>query len=73
MFKNRDMSVLDWFVFSIIMVIPIINIIFFIILLVSPDTSPSLKNFLIYTLIMTVIVVGLWILILGAVIATFNA
>ncbi len=46
MFKKQDLNVGDWIVFWILMVIPVVNVIIFIITLFSADTNRTLKNML---------------------------
>ena len=44
--SDRHLTLGDWFVFHLLMVIPVVNIIIYIILLFSGDTNPSLRSYL---------------------------
>lgn len=46
MFSRAHMTVVDWWIFFILMVIPIVNFVMFFVLLLSPSTNRSLKNYL---------------------------
>ena len=56
MFKKDQMSVWNWLGFTLLMMIPLVNLIMFIVILVSPDANKSLKNYLIAQLIFIVII-----------------
>ncbi len=51
MTSQEHMSIGSWLLFMILMVIPLVNIGVFIILLISPDTNKSLKNYMIASVI----------------------
>lgn len=71
--QERVMSVKDWIKVTIIMMIPLVNIIMWIKWLVSDKTNLNLKNFLISGLVMMVIGFILWMLLFfffGAMMAT---
>jgi|GEM_PF-3208571 hypothetical protein len=60
MFNSKGhMTVGDWFVFHLLMAIPLVNIIIYIILLFSSDTNPSLKSYLVLPLIILVVALGI--------------
>lgn len=44
MFTNKELSVGDWWLFWILMLIPIVNIIVFINILLSSSVNKTLKN-----------------------------
>ena len=56
MFKNKDMSVFDWLIYYVLMAIPLINIIVFLVILFSNNSTPSLRNFLLFQLLMGFII-----------------
>jgi hypothetical protein len=64
MFSKKQMGVVDWWVFWLLMAIPVVNIVMFFILLLSGNTNPSLKNYLL-ALILPVII-GIVLLASGA-------
>ena len=66
MFKDVDVSVGGWFVFSLLSGLPIINLIFWVVLLVDDETNTSLKNLLKFNLIMLVIGVVIMIMFWGS-------
>lgn len=72
MFQQRDMKVLDWVLFYVLMAIPFVNIIVVLVLIFSSKTSPSLKSFIITFLIFAAILLVSWVAILGTLIASFN-
>ncbi len=72
MFQKRDMSIVDWILFFILMAIPLLNIVVFIMLLVSPKTCPSLKSYLIVFLILIVIIGLSWATILASIMNTID-
>jgi hypothetical protein len=57
--SNGHMTVGDWFVFHLLMAIPLVNIVVYIVLLFSSTTNPSLESYLILPLIILVIVLGI--------------
>ena len=58
MFDKKHMTVGSWWLYYILMLIPIVNIIVYIMLLLSPKANPSLKSFLWASLI-PIIVFGI--------------
>lgn len=60
--NEKVLTVKDWIIIQIIMMIPIVNIIMWIKWLVSDKTNQNLKNFLIASLIMIVIGMIIWFL-----------
>lgn len=60
--NEKVLTVKDWIIIQIIMMIPIVNIIMWIKWLVSDKTNQNLKNFLIASLVMLVIGVIIWFL-----------
>ncbi len=59
MFEQRPMRVGDWFLYHLLMVIPLVNIIMYFVLLLSTQTNRSLKSLMIFQLIIILIFVGL--------------
>jgi hypothetical protein len=62
------MSVGDWWVFFILMAIPLVNILVFVILLLSSGTNRSLKNYLLALILPVLILLVLF----GAGVFTFS-
>lgn len=60
--NEKVLTVKDWIIIQIIMMIPIVNIIMWIKWLVSDKTNQNLKNFLIASLVMLVIGAIIWFL-----------
>ncbi|MCQ9627343.1 MAG: hypothetical protein ACRDAG_11290 [Cetobacterium somerae] len=60
--NEKVLTVKDWIIIQIIMMIPIVNIIMWIKWLVSDKTNQNLKNFLIASLVMIVIGMIIWFL-----------
>lgn len=59
MFQKEQLSVVDWWIFYILMIIPLINIIFFFVILLSGNTNKTLKNYLLAGIIPIVLIIGL--------------
>lgn len=59
MFSNEHMSVIDWWLFFILSIIPIVNIIVFIMILLSENANKSLKNYLLAIVLPGLILFGL--------------
>lgn len=60
--NEKVLTVKDWIVIQIIMMIPIVNIIMWIKWLVSSNTNQNLKNFLIASLVMIILGSIIWFL-----------
>lgn len=60
MFKKGDMSIGDWWVYFLLMAIPFVNIVVFLIVLLSSNTNKSLKNFVLASIIPAIIIVILF-------------
>ncbi|KFZ27392.1 MAG: hypothetical protein KQ78_00304 [Candidatus Izimaplasma bacterium HR2] len=56
MFSNKDMSVIDWWIFAILMLIPFLNIIIMFVIVLSPTSNKSLKNYILALFLPFVIV-----------------
>jgi hypothetical protein len=65
MFQKKQLSVLDWFGFHILMVIPLANIIIFLVLLFSGDTNKTLKSYLWFQVIVVAVLIALYIMLLS--------
>jgi len=59
MFSKQHMTVFDWWVYYVLMVIPVVNIIVFIMILLSDKTNKSLKSFVWASILPLIIVVVL--------------
>lgn len=46
MFSKNHMTVGSWWVFFILMAIPVLNVVMFFVILLSGETNKSLKNYL---------------------------
>jgi len=46
MFSKNHMTIGSWWVFFLLMALPLVNIVMFFVLLFSGDTNKSLKNYL---------------------------
>jgi len=46
MFSKSHMTIGSWWVFFLVMAIPLVNVVMFFVLLLSGDTNRSLKNYL---------------------------
>lgn len=60
MFKKGDMLIGDWWVYFLLMAIPFVNIVVFLIVLLSSNTNKSLKNFVLASIIPAIIIVILF-------------
>lgn len=60
--NEKVLTVKDWIIIQIIMMIPIVNIIMWIKWLVSSNTNQNLKNFLIASLVMIILGSIIWFL-----------
>ncbi len=58
--NEKVLSIKDWVIIQIIMMIPIVNIIMWIKWLISDKTNKNLKNFLIASLLMLIIGSIIW-------------
>ncbi|PKK98202.1 MAG: hypothetical protein CVV57_08025 [Tenericutes bacterium HGW-Tenericutes-2] len=65
MFQKKQLSVLDWFGFHILMIIPLANIIIFLILLFSGETNKTLRNYLWFQVFAVTVFIILYILFLS--------
>jgi len=68
---EKQMSVGDWIVTYLLMCIPIIGIIMLFVWAFGGDTQPSKKTWAQATLIWAVVMIVLWFLVLGSMIASF--
>lgn len=73
MFQQEDVSVGAWFVFSLLSAIPIVNVVMWLVLLLGADTNKSLKNLLVYQLIMVVVAIVVVILFWGVIFASIGS
>ena len=56
MFSNKEMSVVDWWIFALLMLIPFLNIIIMFLIVLSPTINKSLKNYILAIFLPFVIV-----------------
>jgi len=60
----KVMSIGDWIITMLLLSIPLVNIIMFIVWLASPNENPNRKNYLLASLIMFGIMLGIYILLI---------
>ena len=65
MFQKKQLSILDWFGFHILMLIPLANIIIFLILLFSSETNKTLRSYLWTQTILATLLIALYIFFLS--------
>lgn len=65
MFQKSDLNVFDWWLFWILMMIPIIDIIVLLIIMFSSDTNPTLRSMIWAQFLIGVIVIVLFMTILS--------
>lgn len=58
MFSQDNMKISDWWLFFILMAIPLVNFIMFLVLLFSSTTNKSLKNYIVAIIIPYLIIIG---------------
>lgn len=63
--NEKVLTVKNWIIIQIIMMIPIVNIIMWIKWLVSEKTNQNLKNFLIASLVMIFLGIIIWFLVMA--------
>lgn len=66
MFNKKDLAVLDWWLFFVLMAVPGLNLIIAIVLLVSERTNKTLKNYLVALVLPVVAIIILWFAVLAA-------
>lgn len=71
MFSKQHMSVVDWWLFYLIMIIPPINIIVFIMIILSNKTNKSLKSF-VWASLLPIIILAVIVLSTGVLVNLFN-
>lgn len=59
MFISKELTVSDWFLYHILMLMPGVNVIVFFIALLSSSTNKTLRNMLIVELVFNLIIVTL--------------
>ncbi|MDO9630019.1 MAG: hypothetical protein Q7I99_08985 [Acholeplasmataceae bacterium] len=64
MFQKKQLGVLDWFGFHFLMIIPLVNIIIYLILLFTPQTNKTLRNYLWYQVLAVFFWIGLFIMLI---------
>jgi hypothetical protein len=72
MFNREVMSVGDWIAFGILMAIPLVNVLFWVVLLLSSGTNKSLKNLLYAQIFMVIAAVILFMFFGAAMVAFFQ-
>lgn len=60
MFSQKPMTIGSWWLYYLIMIIPIVNIIVFIYILLSDNANPSLKSFLWASILPLIIIIVLF-------------
>ena len=71
--QEKVLGIKDWLKVLIIFMIPIVNIVMWIVWLVSEKTNLNLKNYLIASLILIVIFLLLWIILFFGILGIFAA
>jgi len=64
MFSRSDMTVMDWYLFWILMAIPFVNIIVLILIMLSPGTNGTLRSMLWAQAILAILVTILFMTVL---------
>lgn len=59
MFAKNEMSIGDWWLFFILMVIPLVNVIMFLVIIFSSGINKSLKNYMLALVLPFFIFIGL--------------
>ena len=59
MFAKRQLNVIDWFLFHLLMIIPIVNIIIVVLLIISPSTNQTLKSYIWFWVILLILGAGI--------------
>jgi hypothetical protein len=59
MFISKELTISDWFLYRILMLMPGVNIVVFIIVLLSSSTNKTLRNMLVVELVFNLIIVTL--------------
>ena len=57
MFSKRELRVVDWWIFWLLMAIPVVNIVMFFVLLFSGNTNKSLKNYLLALILPVILMI----------------
>ena len=69
MFEKDRLSVLDWFLYFLLMAIPVVNVIFFLIILLKSGTNPTLRNYMICLIICALFFIAAVVLLWAALVA----
>jgi len=64
MFSKNHMTIGSWWVFFIVMAIPLVNVVMFFVLLLSGDTNRSLKNYLL-AIVLPVFLIFIFVFVFG--------
>lgn len=72
MFQQNEVSVGAWFVFYFLSAIPGVNVVVWLVLLLGASTNKSLKNLLVFQLIMVVVGIVIVILFWSVIFASFG-
>jgi len=64
MIERSEMTVFDWYLFWIAMAIPVVNIIVLIIIMLSPNSNPTLRSMLWAQLILVILITVLFMTVL---------
>ena len=65
MFQKEELSIGNWLGFMFLMLIPVVNFIVFIVVLSSPNTNRTLKNYLIAQIVFITIIAVVYIVLLS--------
>lgn len=55
MFKREEVSIGAWLVFMLVMMVPLVNLVMFLVLIISSETNRTMKNYLIASLVPSVL------------------
>ncbi|PAT02008.1 hypothetical protein CI105_03875 [Candidatus Izimaplasma bacterium ZiA1] len=73
MLSKKNLSVIDWLVIYVLLIIPFVNVVFILYALLSSKTNATFKNMIIAYILIAVIGIVLWFGVFAAAFAsTFN-
>ncbi len=64
MFQKNQLSVLDWFMFLLLMAVPLLNLVVIVLILFDDNSNPTLRSFIktliFIAIIMVLVVIRFW-------------
>lgn len=60
MFSKKDVGIGDWLVFWFLMAIPFVNVLVWLVLLLSSGTNKSIKNLLFAQVVVVILAIGIF-------------